>query len=237
MTYTLRMAPDNAGFDRSAAVARSLLGWGVVAGPFYVVVGMVLALTRPDFDLTRHALSLLMLGEHGWMQQADAALSALMVLAAAYGVLRTIRSGRGLAIGVLTATYGICLGLSAVFLPAPMDGFPSDQTDAAAPAGGILHLVVGALGFVALAAAAFAYARWASSNRDSRSTKLGTWCGSIILVGFIAGSALAQMPIGIAALWVSVLTGWLWLALASAHLYTVAPHPVISERREPPAVQ
>jgi hypothetical protein len=39
-----------------------MLGWGVVAGPFYVVVGLVLALTRPGFVLSRDALSLLMIG-------------------------------------------------------------------------------------------------------------------------------------------------------------------------------
>lgn len=53
------------GFDSAAAVTRSLLGWGVVAGPFYLVVGLVLALTRPGFDLSRHQLSLLMLGDGG----------------------------------------------------------------------------------------------------------------------------------------------------------------------------
>lgn len=55
----------DAGFDKSAAVTRSLLGWGVVAGPFYVVFGLTLALTRPGFRLTQHALSLLMLGDLG----------------------------------------------------------------------------------------------------------------------------------------------------------------------------
>ncbi|WP_208322121.1 DUF998 domain-containing protein [Paramicrobacterium fandaimingii] len=121
------MPSDKQEFDRGAAVTRSLLGWGVVAGPFYVVVGLVLALTRLGFDLTRDALSLLMLGEHGWMQQSNAIVTAVMVLAAAYGVLRTIRSGRGLAIGPLTAVYGICLGLSAVFLPAPTEQSPQNS--------------------------------------------------------------------------------------------------------------
>jgi hypothetical protein len=46
-----------AGFDRRAAVTRSLLGWGVVAGPFYLVFGLILALTRPGFDVGHDALS------------------------------------------------------------------------------------------------------------------------------------------------------------------------------------
>lgn len=39
--------------DRAAAVTRSLLGYGVVAGPFYVVVGLIQGLTRRGFDLLR----------------------------------------------------------------------------------------------------------------------------------------------------------------------------------------
>ncbi|GAA5149649.1 hypothetical protein GCM10025768_13110 [Microbacterium pseudoresistens] len=59
------MPQDPTAFDRAAAVTRSLLGWGVVVGPFYLVIGVALALTRPGFDLSRHALSLLTLGEFG----------------------------------------------------------------------------------------------------------------------------------------------------------------------------
>jgi len=45
MSSTAR--PDrSATFDEGAAVMRSMLGWGVVAGPFYLALGLVLALTR-----------------------------------------------------------------------------------------------------------------------------------------------------------------------------------------------
>ena len=220
-------------FDRAAAVTRSLLGWGVVAGPLYVVVGLVLALTRPGFDLTRHALSLLTLGEHGWMQRTNLIVSALMVLAAAYGILRTIRSGRGLAMGILTGADGICLILSAIFLPDPALGFPPGRTGATASTGGILHLVFGAIGFICLAVAALAYARWTSGRAEARQAQLGLWCGGVVLVGFAGGAALAQLPIGVALLWLAVLAGWLRLACACAYIYAVVPHPVIAQRNGP----
>lgn len=226
------MSRDPSVFDRSAAVTRSLLGWGVVAGPFYVVVGLVLGLTRPGFDFTRHALSLLALGEHGWMQRVNLVLTGLMVLAAAYGILRALRSGRGLAIGVLTGAYGLCLVLSAVFLPDPSAGFPPGQTGDQGTTAGILHLLFGGIGFVCLAAAAFAYARWASARGETRHSRLGLWCAIVVLGGFIGGAALARAPIGVLLLWVCVLAGWLWLALASARLYALVPHPVIAERDE-----
>ena len=52
-------ASDTGRLDTRAAVTRSMLGWGVLAGPIYVATGLALALTRDGFDLTEHALSLL----------------------------------------------------------------------------------------------------------------------------------------------------------------------------------
>src|SRR5829696_4130173 len=194
-THSLTEAPRT-GFDTAAAVTRSLLGWGVVAGPFYVVVGLALAVTRPGFDLTRHPLSVLMLGGHGWMQRANLVLSAVMVLAAAYGMLRTLRNGRGLAMATLTGVYGVCLVLSAVFPPDPMSGFPAGSRGGTVTTGGILHLAFGAVGFLALAAATFAYARWCTSRGESFRGRLGTGCGTVILLGFVGGATLAPSAAG-----------------------------------------
>ncbi len=214
-----------------AAVTRSLLGWGVVAGPFYLVIGIVLGLTRPGFEFSQHALSLLTLGDLGWIQRLNLALSGLMVLAAALGIFRAIRNGRGLAMAALTGVYGLALIASAVFLPDAVDGFPPGAT-AQTTTHGILHIVCGALGFIALAAAAFTYPRWARHEgvpgaRDS------TILGAVIVVGFMAGAALAQNSAGIALLWIAVLAGWLWLALACARIYKWSPHPLAPV--EPPA--
>jgi hypothetical protein len=224
------VSTSSSGLDRGAAVTRSLLGWGVVAGPFYVIVGLALALTRPGFRLADHALSLLMLGDNGWMQRVNLILTGVMVLAAAYGVLRAIRSGRGLAIAVLVGVYGASLVLSAVFPPDPVAGFPPGSAGGIASTSGILHLVFGALGFLALAAAAFAYAGWSRSIGERRRATWAVVLGVLVVGGFVAGAALAMNPVGTLLLWVSVLAGLLWLALASAHVYAWSPHPVIAQR-------
>jgi hypothetical membrane protein len=216
--------------DRESAVTRSLLGWGVVAGPFYIVVGLVLALTRPGFDLTQHALSLLTLGDVGWLQRANLILSGLMVLAAAFGVFRAIRSGRGLLLSVLIAVYGLGLVLDGVFPPDPVDGFPPGSV-ASASVSGILHLLFGALGFLALGIAAFVYAAWARSEGVASQSGLSIALGIVVLAGFIGGAVLAKSPIGVALLWLAVLAGWAWLAVASIRLYQWTPHPVTGVRR------
>jgi hypothetical membrane protein len=228
-THSLTQTPRG-GFDTHAAVTRSLLGWGVVAGPFYLTVGLALALTRPEFDLTKHALSLLMLGDHGWIQRANLDVSAVMVLVAAYGILRTLRSGRGLAMTVLTGVYGVCLIASSVFRPDPADGFPHGSAGGSVTTSGVLHMMFGAIGFVALTGAALTYARWAAARGDSAQAALATACGSVVLIGFAAGAALGLSTPGVAAMWLAVVAGWLWLATAAASLYRVVPHPVISLR-------
>jgi hypothetical protein len=230
-TSSLTEAPRT-GFDTAAAVTRSLLGWGVVAGPFYVTIGIVLAATRPEFDFTRHPLSVLMLGEHGWMQRANLVLSAVMVLAAAYGMFRTVRNGRGLAMATLSGVYGACMVLSAVFPPDPVPGFPAGSEGGTVSTSGMLHLLFGAIGFVALAGAAFTFARWCSSRGDISRSRLAAGCGTVLLTGFLGGAALAQSLAGVGLLWLAVLTGWLWLAASSAHLYTVVPHPVLALRTD-----
>lgn len=216
--------------NRDAAITRSLLGWGVVAGPFYLVVGIVLALTRPGFDPTRHALSLLALGEGGWMQRANLVLSGIMVLAAAYGIARAIRSGRGLAVAALVSVYGAGLILSALFPPDPAAGFPPgaalDTTTS-----GVLHLVFGALGFIALAAAALTYAAWMRAESVPGPRWPAVVLAAMIAIGFVGGAALAISPAGVALLWIAVLAGWLWLALSCARIYRWVPHPDTGERR------
>jgi hypothetical protein len=142
-------------FDRGRAVTKSLLGWGVVAGPFYVVVGLAQALLVPGFDLSRHALSLLLLGPLGWIQWLNLVLSGLMVLAAAVGFARLLPRRRNVWAAVFLGLYGISLVAAAIFPPDPMGGFPVGGTDATtASTSGLLHLAAGAIGFVSLAVAA-----------------------------------------------------------------------------------
>lgn len=52
---------------QTTKLTTALLICGIVAGPLFTVVGLTQAFTRPGFDLTRHALSLLENGDLGWI--------------------------------------------------------------------------------------------------------------------------------------------------------------------------
>jgi hypothetical protein len=224
------------GFDGSAAVTRSLLGYGVLAGAFYLVVGVTLALTREGFELSQHPLSLLMLGERGWMQRANLLVTGLMVVAAGVGFGRALRgsnaAGRA---GALVAVYGTALMVSGIFPPDPMGGFPAGA-DASEPTGaGLAHLAAGAVGFLCLAAAALVVAGWFAGRGRQRAATSSRVGALVIVAGFIGGGALATRTAGVVLLWLAVVVGWAWLAGTSVALYRIVPHPDADRRSPAPA--
>ncbi|WP_448006094.1 DUF998 domain-containing protein [Agromyces bauzanensis] len=211
-------------FDRGRAVTKSLLGWGVVAGPFYLITGLAQALLVPAFDLSRHALSLLLLGELGWIQALNLCLSGLMVIAAAIGFARVMpRRANGWA-GALLGLYGLSLVAATIFPPDPMGGFPVGGTDATtASTSGLAHMAAGAVGFVSLAVAAIVVGRWLLRS-GRRGAAIVSWiAAAVIVLGFMGGAALALVPAGVALLWLAVLAGWTWLLVASLAAYRLAP--------------
>jgi hypothetical protein len=215
------------GFDGAAAVTRSLLGWGVVAGIFYLVTGVTLALTRTGFDVSRHALSQLMLGDFGWAQTVNLILSGLMTLAAAVGAGRAMRGSRGAtATSLLVGIFGACLVASGVFPPDPMAGFPPGSTSTGASPSGILHLAFGAIGFLSLAAATFVVA----TRYTNRGAVLSRAAGIVITLGFLGGAAFSTGTPGVVCLWIAVIATWAWLTLTSLALYRTVPHPDANRR-------
>lgn len=221
---------NESGFDRGAAVTRSLLGYGVLAGPVYLAVGLVQAFVRDGFDLMRHPLSLLANGPGGWLQTANFVLGGLMVLAAAVGFARVLGPNARAASWFLGA-FGASMIVAAVFPADPVDGFPVGTpegypTSISTP--GMVHFVAGAVGFVSLAVSCF-FAALAMSRQSERSlARLSFLSGLGVVVGFFGGFAFSGA--GTLGIWFAVLVGWAWLAVTSLHLYRVAPNPNCAPR-------
>ena len=217
-----------AGFDRSAAVTRSLLGWGVVAGPFYLVSGTVLALVSDGFELSRDALSLLLLGDLGWLHSLNLVLSGLMTLAAAIGLWRS--PGQPRAVAILVGLYAAGLLVLPLFPPDPTEHYPPGAGAGEATTAGLLHLGIGALGFLAMASAAVLAAPWLRRRRVPTAWSLVA--AAVIVVGFAGGAALSQVAVGLGLLWLAVLATWAWLAAISVTAYRTVPHPDLDRRGE-----
>jgi len=220
------------GFDRGAAVTRSLLGYGVLAGPVYLTVGVVQGLVRDGFAFSRHPLSVLANGSGGWVQTANFVLTGLMVIAAAVGFARVLAPASRATSWWLGA-FGASMLVAGVFRADPMDGFPIG-TPVGPPTGmsamGMTHFIVGTLGFTALGVSCFVAAR-AMSRRGMRSlARLSFASGFVVLIAFFGGGAFANKSGGILGIWISVVAGWAWLATLSLHLYRVAPDPNCAPR-------
>jgi len=200
-TATISCAPA----DR---VTKSLLGYGVIAGPLYVAISLAQAFTRDGFDPNRHAWSLLQNGDLGWIQTANLIISGLMVIAAAVGIRRAL--GRG---GVPLGIYGLGMVVAGIFRADPGPGFPPGSEGGTVSWHGLIHLAAGGVGFVALAVACFLLA--------SRSGfPLLTRAVGVILVGtFLALNASAGAAWGIIAFTAAVVLVSAWLSAVSVRFY------------------
>jgi hypothetical membrane protein len=216
---TTPVSTQESGFDRRAAITRSLLRCGVVAGPFYLAIGLIQAFVRDGFDFSRHALSHLANGPGGWVQTANFVLSGLMVIAAALGFARALRPQSRAASWIL-GCFGASMIAAAVLPADPVYGFPAGTPEAdptTVSTSGLLHFVAGGIGFLALGVSCFVVARAMSRRKEPAMARLSFLAGLAVVIGFFAPTVL-PVGVGIAGIWFSVVVGWAWLTLTSAHL-------------------
>jgi hypothetical protein len=205
----------------AAALTRALLAAGAAAGPVYVGVGLVHALNRPGFDLSRHSLSLLSNGSLGWIHILTLVVSGVLTVAGAAGMRRALRGSRGgrwapLLVGV----YGLGLIAAGLFTADPAMGFPpgTPATGNAISSHGLLHFVSGALGFLALIAASFVLARRFAGLGQRGWAVYSVATGIIFFAAFFgiaSGSGTPAINLGFGA---AVVLAWLWLSLVALRL-------------------
>jgi len=203
---------------------RFLLGCGVLAGPFYLAVGLAQALLRAGFDFSRHPLSVLANGPGGWVQAANFILTGAMVIAAAVG-FRRVLSPKARALSFLLGAYGVGMLIASVFHADPMDGFPVGTPlgpPTSISTSGIVHFAAGGLGFVCLAISCFLAARVMSRRNNSRLAWLSFLSGLIVILGFFGGAAIPNSS-PVLGIWIAVVVGWLWLSTLSVCLYRGKP--------------
>lgn len=107
---------------------RRLLLAGVVLGPMFYAVALAQMATRQGFSIRVHPLSLLQLGDYGWIQAANFAATGILGLLFAFGLAKR---GESLLTACLFGLFGTGLLIVAAFPPDPYMGFPpgSSSTD------------------------------------------------------------------------------------------------------------
>jgi hypothetical protein len=151
---------------------KALLACGVVAGPLFVVVALIQLLTRDGFDIRRHPLSLLSVGDQGWVQIANFVAAGVLCVAFAVGMRRVLHPGRAGTWGpLLVGVFGVGLIAGGVFVTDPALGFPPGT-----PEGlpddvswhAVAHGIAPALAFDAVIVACFVFVRRFAALRQWR---------------------------------------------------------------------
>src|SRR6201988_5219753 len=205
-----------------ARITKSLLGYGVIAGPIYVLAVAGQMAMRDGFDPTRHAASQLANGDFGWIQIATFLVTGAMTIAAAVGVRRALGPGRlsAWASGLLGG-YGAGLIAAGIFRADPSDGFPPGTPPGRDEVSwhGLAHFALAGIAFSCLVAACFVLgASFAGAGQ-------GSWAWFSRITGVVfAGSFMALSSGSGGATTILVFTAavvlvWAWLTAVSVKLY------------------
>jgi hypothetical protein len=203
-------------------ITKSLLGYGVIAGPIYVASVAGQAATRDGYDPTRHAASQLANGDLGWIQITTFLVTGAMTIAAAVGVRRALGPGRqsAWASGLLGA-YGAGLVAAGVFRADPSDGFPPGTPPGMGEVSwhGMAHFAVAGIGFVCLVAACFVLGAWFARDGQAPWAWFSRITGLVFAGSFLALSSGSGGAATILVFTAAVVLVWAWLSAVSVKLY------------------
>jgi Protein of unknown function (DUF998) len=204
-------------------ITKSLLGYGVIAGPVYLASATIQATARSGFDPTRHDVSLLANGAFGWIQSATFVLAGAMTIAAAVGISRALRPDARLA-SSLIAVYGAGLIGAGAFRADPAYGFPPGSPAGPGPVSwhGSLHILCAGVGFSSLIAACALVARYLHRAGHPRWAWYCACTATLFAAGFAAIAALPATSGAVLLLTAAVINAWVWLATFSLKLYREA---------------
>jgi Protein of unknown function (DUF998) len=146
---------------KTLSLTRILLLCGAIAGPLFILTVLIQDYTVPAFNPRLQALSLLSLGEWGWVQIVNFVLAGVLNLLYAGGLWRRLHPGRAGTWGpLLIGAYGLGLIAVGVFRTDPSNGFPPGAIASTGPSWhGVIHALGGLFVFVVLSAALVVFVR------------------------------------------------------------------------------
>jgi hypothetical membrane protein len=203
--------------SQTETATRAMLACGLVAGPLFVAIAIVQMLTRDGFDLRRHPISLLSVGEHGWIQVTNFIVAGVLSILFSIGVARVLTGGRGSRWAPRFITlFGVGMVIGGMFSADPALGFP-----AGAPEGypehitthGMIHAFAPPLSFLSLIAACLVIARRFAVEglpRAALLTRITAAACFVLSVPIGAGFSIR--------LFVAVALGFAWVAAYAVYL-------------------
>ncbi len=204
---------------RSQGLTPALLLCGVLAGPLFVLVFLVDGATRPGYDPTSMPVSLLAVGDRGWLQTLNFLVDGVLLTAFAIGLFRALGDRGTPSIAGPSIIGIVALGVlgAGIFATDPGAGFPPGVPPPAVPSSrGELHDLASLLVFAGLPVACFTFAarfaRW-----GERSWARYSLITALILVVTFVGLVVGFNGAGVVQRFF-IVVGWGWIALLALHL-------------------
>lgn len=213
----------------------ALLACGAVAGPLYIAVTAIQALTRAGFDPSHHRYNLLTIGDLGWIHRTNYVVAGMLMVLFAVGAARMMRQGPGgLWTPRLLGLYGVAYISSGLFPADAVVGFPPGTLSESTTWHGMVQMASRSVSSAALIAASLVIARWFTAQG------LRSW----------AWFSLAAVPLPLAAYGVVVAIGveksmtylaflvpgismWVWVTALAVHLYRRAERHSLTHDARP----
>jgi len=202
---------------------KTLVAGGALAPVAFVVAALIQGAVRPGYDPVRHFVSLLSLGEGGWIQIVNFVATGILVAGFGLGLRRQWPAGSGARwVPRLVILTGVGFVICGVFVADPALGYPPG-TPAGLPTGvswhGAVHYLGAALIFLGLPAAMAIAARRAPSRSTRTGAAYSLASALLMVAGWIAGFALTD-PTGaieVAGLLqrIAVVAGFQWLVVTA----------------------
>jgi hypothetical protein len=208
---------------------RTLVWCGAAAGPLFVIAALVIGSFRERYNQLRLPISLLAVGNYGWIQIVNFVVCGLSMIALALG-MRTILTGRGSTWApLLIAIVGLGLVGAGLSPTDPGQGFPpGGQAEPGPTLHGHLHDVFSIAVFVGLPATMFVLARHFDERGELGWARCASICGVALAAGFIVILVAFNSEVWIAnvagliqRLWVAI--GFVFLSVMALHLLYVIP--------------
>ena len=210
---------------KTRSLTSILLLCGAIAGPFFLFVLLVQDYTRPGFDPRLDLLSLLSLGDWGWVQTGNFILTGLLNLLYAVGLWRRLHPGRGGTWGpILIGAYGFGLVLVGIFQTDPANGFPPGVPAASHPTfHGAIHAQVALDIFLLLSAARLVFVRLFFAWKER------WWAvyvlASAVLMLLIFFTSFTNAAFTARMLRLAILIGWMAVSLVAIKLLSAPDTP------------
>ena len=201
-------------YTDDARLTNVLLTCGIVAGPLYIIIGLIQMAIRPGFDITRHSLSLLSNGDLGWIQILNFLVTGLLLIAGAVGMKWILPSGPGSKWAPrMLGLYGLGLIGASVFSADPALGFPPGTPLENNPISwhGMMHFVVGTFGFIGFIAACFIFARRFKSLQKPGWAWYSLITGILFLASFVGIASGSKGPVSVLFA-IAVVIGFIWIS-------------------------